>query len=269
MAIELGSLKKGMNVKAPRLIVFGEEKIGKSTLGSQAPDPIFMNVEDGADYLNITRAFQKDGSVKSAAEATYQDCCDIVSALLYQPHDFKTLVVDTMDALEMKIIKGMLEEYNTVSLSDPKVKEFAYGGAHNMLASRVKFLLDGFDMLREQRNMCIIVIVHSKVERVDDDPMDDAHLRHVFRLSGKVDGLVKDWADCIVLARQNLYIKQEDAGFGQKISKAIDGERFLCGGKSHAYSGGGRVTLPDRMPLSWEGFIEAFNTALQNQQNNN
>jgi hypothetical protein len=264
MAIQLSSLKKGKNNKPPRILIYGEEKIGKSTFGADAPDPIFMNIEDGADYIDTTRAFGPENEFLSVADVTYAHCTDLVNTLINEKHDYKTLVVDTFDALESKIIRELCAEKNAASLSDPKVKEFSYGGAYKMVTHKIEHLLDGFDVLRNYKDMVVIIIVHSKKVLVDDDPLDDAHLQHEFRLSSQVEGALRHWADCILLARQELYTKTIETGEPRKkgLKQAIDGQRILCAAKSHAYTGGSRLVLPEVMPLSWNAFYENFQLSL-------
>ena len=41
----------GKAAKPPRIIVYGQEKIGKTTLAAQADAPIFIQTEDGADEV--------------------------------------------------------------------------------------------------------------------------------------------------------------------------------------------------------------------------
>ena len=47
----LSHVQRGRNAKPPRILVYGTEGIGKSTFGSQAPKPIFIQTEDGLDEI--------------------------------------------------------------------------------------------------------------------------------------------------------------------------------------------------------------------------
>jgi hypothetical protein len=46
----LQSIHKGKRQSPPRLLIYGVEGVGKSTLGANAPKPIFVPTEDG---LNV------------------------------------------------------------------------------------------------------------------------------------------------------------------------------------------------------------------------
>ena len=40
-------INKGKTAKARRMLIYGEPGVGKSTLASRFPHPVFINLEDG------------------------------------------------------------------------------------------------------------------------------------------------------------------------------------------------------------------------------
>ena len=46
---------KGRQRKPPRIVVYGQEGIGKSSFGASAPSPIFIPIEEGSLHLNVAR----------------------------------------------------------------------------------------------------------------------------------------------------------------------------------------------------------------------
>ena len=52
---QLANIQRGRVSKPPRLLVFGTEGIGKSTFGSGAPKPVFIQTEDGLDDIECDR----------------------------------------------------------------------------------------------------------------------------------------------------------------------------------------------------------------------
>ena len=52
---KLSGLKKGRVTKPMRLLCDGGDGVGKSTLSSQAPEPIFICAEDGTSELEVFR----------------------------------------------------------------------------------------------------------------------------------------------------------------------------------------------------------------------
>ena len=51
----LETIQSGRQSKPPRVLLYGVEGIGKSTFGSQAPKPIFIQTEDGLDEIECDR----------------------------------------------------------------------------------------------------------------------------------------------------------------------------------------------------------------------
>ena len=47
----LDNIKRGKENKPPRLFIYGQEGVGKSTVGAAAPNPIFVQTEDGLGEL--------------------------------------------------------------------------------------------------------------------------------------------------------------------------------------------------------------------------
>ena len=70
-------LRKGKQKVPPRICIYGSHGIGKSTLASEFPDPIFISTEDGLDSLDIT-SFPKATAV--------EDVVNSIKTLLKEEH---------------------------------------------------------------------------------------------------------------------------------------------------------------------------------------
>ena len=82
------TLRVGPQQVPPRICLYGGHGIGKSTLASQFPAPIFISTEDGIDSLDVT-------SFPKAQKLT--DVVESIKTLLKEEHDFRTVVVDSVD----------------------------------------------------------------------------------------------------------------------------------------------------------------------------
>ena len=143
------------------------------------------------------------------------------------------------------------------------VESPGYGKGHVAAAEEWRTLLNGFDALRTERNMGVILIAHDKIKRVED-PLTEGYDSHVLKLHDRASALVSEWADVIGYAGYRVFVTKTDAGFGQKESKAATtGERLLHVEAHPAHCGGNRFGLKN-MPLSWEAFSAAL-SAIQTQ----
>ena len=90
----LSTITRGRENKPPRLFVYGQEGVGKSLFSASAPNPIFVQTEDGLGEIDTA----KFPLAKSLADVT-----SARTALRDEPHDFQTVVLDSADWLERLI----------------------------------------------------------------------------------------------------------------------------------------------------------------------
>ena len=62
------TLRHGKQEIPPRLVIYGGHGIGKSTLASQFPAPIFISTEDGLDSLDVT-SFPRAANINEVVES--------------------------------------------------------------------------------------------------------------------------------------------------------------------------------------------------------
>ena len=97
----------GKRHNPPRLLVYGVEGIGKSTLASQAPKPIFIPTEDGLDQIECD---------SFPLAETFADITGALTALINEDHDYQTVVIDSLDWMERIIWDALCEQYGVSSI---------------------------------------------------------------------------------------------------------------------------------------------------------
>src|SRR5262245_7979912 len=100
----------------PRIGEYGPEGVGKSTLAASADSPIFIPAETG-----LARVRRPDNSpVKAFPEPkTWQDVLDAVQQLITGQHDFRTVVFDTLDAMEPLLWKALCARNGWANIESP------------------------------------------------------------------------------------------------------------------------------------------------------
>lgn len=258
MAVDLSKIKRSLNLTSLKLVMYGEEKVGKSTFCSEMPEPLFIDIEGGTNFLNVNRINKQDLNID---EWNYGNVLTVLNDVLTQEHSFKTLVIDSIDWLEGLMCSYIAEEHNASSYLDAKVKALAYGGGSAFLMQYMKELFDLLEEIRHKKKMHIVLIAHTK-KKSETDVQGASFDKSVLKLTEKTEGICIEWADFILFAKNKPYTVTEQEGF-TKRNRATDGGRIIYTAKNPSFSGGGRLALPEELPLEWPAFQSALHTAIK------
>lgn len=208
MAISLKDLKSVKSVLPPRGLIYGPAGKGKTTLGSEFPAPVFLQVEEGTPGDLELNSF---GHLTS-----YTAVMESIAALYAEDHRFQTVVVDGIDKFEPLVWQATCEANGWDSIEGP-----GYGKGY--LAADVfwRDFLEGLNALRKERGMAIILIAHSEIIRFDD-PRTASYSRFDFRLHKRAHALIEDEMDMILFVNDDASVKEEDQGFNKKRTRAAD-----------------------------------------------
>lgn len=245
--MSLSTIRRGKQSRPPRVIVYGQEGIGKSTFGACAPSPVFLQTEDGLSQIDCDSFPLCD---------SYGVFLDQLGAVVQESHDYKTAVVDSADWLEKLIHTDVAREHNKAS-----IEEIGYAKGPQFALRQWKEVLDGLDACRA-RGMAIVVIAHAKVERFND-PERESYDRYSLRLHKDAAAMLSEWADAVLFATRRVRVEKEDKGFNRtrSIIKAIGadgGERILRCTGSPACVAKNRYDMPSEIPLLWDEAAKYF-----------
>lgn len=243
----LGTIQSGRATSPPRLMVYGTEGIGKSTLAARAPRPVFIQTEDGLGEIDCLR-FPLAGTLDEVAAA--------LAALRTESHDFQSVVIDSLDWLERLVWDAVCQEYGAKSIE--KV-DGGYGKGYIHALSHWRTLLGQLSRLHRERQLAVILIAHAKVEKFED-PEASPYDRYSPRLHKHASALLTEWCDAVLFATRKFRTQTEEAGFGRKRTTAHaigkdGGERILrtVGGPSCVAKN--RYNLDPEVPLEWPALM--------------
>jgi len=255
MAFNLDSITSGICVRPPRIILLGEPKVGKSTMASQAPNPIFIPIakEDGLDSIECAQ-FPVSNS--------FADVMSCLGTLYTENHEHQTVVIDSASALEPLVWSAVCQRSGPVN-SIEKVGG-GYGKGYAFALDEWRQLAEGLDALRDKKTMACILTGHTKVRRYDD-PLEGSYDRHEWDIHTKAESFLYRWADAVLFAAFKTVVFREDVGFNKEKKRGIDtssGQRFLYTQRRPGHPGGGRGSwgkLPYELPLDWNSLAGALN----------
>lgn len=223
------------------MLVYGVEGIGKSTFAAGAPSPVFIQTEDGLGALQVDHF---------PIATRVSDVLDAIGSLFSDDHEFKTVVIDSLDWLETLIWRDIEAKYDA--------KDLAYGKGAMIAADKWREILDGLTALRNERGMAVVLIAHTEIKRFDS-PETEPYDRYQPKLQARSSALVREWCDAVFFANYKTIVKKDDVGFNKTVARGIStGERMLFTSERPAYMAKNRYSLPESIPLSWEAFEKAI-----------
>lgn len=246
--IDITSLKPSINISAPKIIIYGKSKIGKSTFASQAPNPIVLDLENGMESILVSKYKAK----------TFYDVMEFMRSLYKQNHDFKYLVVDSIDWLERIMVDQLCAQYQAKTLNDRNCKAFGYGGGERLLLTMWNQFISGMDFLHQEKNMGIILIAHNQIKKFDD-PLTESYDQHSIKLEKRSAERLKEWVDCILFASQKVKIEGQKQAFNAVVNRGKDMGRIIYTEARPSFEAGNRFNLPPEIEFSWKAFYGHFN----------
>lgn len=250
MAITLEGLKPKKSTKPPRIIFYAVPKFGKTTFASQAPSPVFIKAEEGEGNLELA------GSKVN----TYDEIIEFIAFLAESEHNFKTVVLDTADAME-KILWAEIAKRE----GKKSIEELGYGKGYVKANELWSEITKALDYLRDHKNMTVVVLAHTKIRKYTP-PDCDSYDRYTFALqeSDKTSTctLLTGWADVILFGNYKVYTSKSEndkkvKGLGAEAERAIYTEERAT------HWGGNRYGLPYEIPFEkgsqWAAFSHFLN----------
>lgn len=232
----------GKQKKKVRAVIYGPEGIGKSTMASQFPKPLFIDIEGGTHALDVARV-QTPKSWAGLMQLLEE------FAAGRGPVGFQTLVIDTADWSEKMLKEAICAEAGVAALGD-----VAYGTLYQKLGAKWGKFLDVLSLISEQ--MHVVLLAHSQLSHCEIPEESGSFDRYELKLnqSFKVNtaSMTKEWASMVLFLNYEVIVVETDGK-----TKAQGGRR-VCFTTHHAcWDAKNRYDLPEKIRLSEDGKLPA------------
>lgn len=223
------------------VLIFGPDGIGKSSFGAEAPNPIFLGTENGTSNLDVAR-FQ--------APKKFSDVLAAISELTNESHEYKTLVIDSLDWLEPIVWETVCADGGWKSIEDA-----GYGKGYVLALNKWLEMIKSLNHLRDVKKMNIVLIAHSQIKVFNDPSQPQSYDRYQLKLNDKAAALFREAVDVVLFATYETFVKKD--GAAAKAKAFGDGKRVVFTERRPSFDAKNRMGLPFELPLSWDAFLEA------------
>lgn len=188
--------------KAPIITICGDAGTGKTSLAATFPNPVVIRAEDGLQAIPLTQRPDAFPVIGNAPQLW-----DQLGALLKEDHNYSTLIVDSVTALERLFIQHVID-------NDPKKPSSinqamgGYGAGLAAVASMHQRVRKAAGLLNEQKGMSVVFVAHADTE-VMDLPDQDPYSRYSLRLAKKSLAPYVDDSDLVGFLRLEAFTKEK------------------------------------------------------------
>ena len=233
------NISTGKLPRAQRVVIYGVEGIGKTTLASGAPDPLYIDTEGGTAHLDVKRLQRP---------RDWTELISMVREVANTPDCCRTLVIDTADWAEQLLVQHVLNKYSKKGIED-----FGYGKGYVYLAEEFGALLTACDsVITSGRN--VIIIAHAIMRKQELPDEAGAFDRWELKLSKKIAPMLKEWADALLFANYKTLVIQGENG----KARAQGARRVIYTTHQACWDAKNRHGLKDELPMEYSAIAGLF-----------
>lgn len=196
--------------------ITGDSGMGKTSLAATFPKPIVIRAEDGLQAIPSDirpDAFPVITSV--------DDVWEQMTALINEHHEYETLVIDSVTALERLFIQHVVDKDERKPKSINQALG-GYGAGPSAVATLHQRVRKAAGILNSRKGMHVVFIAHADTETIEL-PDQDPYTRYSLRLGKKSVAPYVDDSDIVGFLKLQTYTR----GDGERKKAISDGTRLL------------------------------------------
>ena len=217
-------------------ILFGPPGIGKSTLFTKAPNPIYIPCERGLDFITVD---------KLPRPKDLREFYGFLVALQNDEHDYKTIVIDTGDGLENLIWERVCSEGHVKSIEE-------YAGGYGKGYTRAREIWTGIlnHLTEISEKTAVWIICHSHMKSVNDPIVGTPYDAYEMKLQTKSVEIVRQMVDLILFAKMEVVVNK-DTPKARKGRGIVTEDRTIYCNPVTGVECKNRFNMPDTIEFSY------------------
>lgn len=233
------NITRGKIVAPQRCVLYGQEGVGKSTIASKFPNPVFIDTEGSTKQLDVQR---------TPTPTSWAMLMSFVSDFRKDTMGFNTLVIDTGDWAER-----LCEQHICAVRQKDGIEEFGYGKGYVYLREEFAKLLDALSELLSV-GMHVIIVCHASSRKFELPEEEGNFDKWELKLSKNVAPLIREWADLVLFAAYKTIVEVGENG----KRKARGQTRVFRCEHNAVWDAKNRHGLPSELPMEWEKISHIF-----------
>ena len=239
------NITSGKMNKAKKVVIYGVEGIGKSSLAARFPNPIFSDVEGSTTELDVQR-FDKPTSLEMLMQ-------QITYVRDHRP--CQTYIIDTLDWAEKLCIQAVCAEKNVSGIED-----MGYGKGYSYVYEKEGKMLNALDELIAV-GINVVLTAHAAIRKFEQPDEMGSYDRWELKLinSPKCNccSMVKEWADMVLFSNYKTISVATDKD-GKKC-KAQGGIRTMYTSHHPCWDAKNRQGMPPEVSFDYNSIAQFFN----------
>lgn len=232
-------ISQGRTGGAWKMLIYGTPGVGKSTFGTAAPSPFFLDLENGLKEVDCHKTKKRLTSLD-----------DVLNWLRwFIKSEYKTIVIDTVDELEKFLAAKVIGEYNKDNRPVKTIADIPYGRGGDLLVAEWRRFIEIMDHIHDAGKN-ILFVGHEQIVKFEN-PTDANFDFYTVNVHKKAAPVLTAKLDAVLFARFETVVKGTANGKGKAAST---GERILCTNQGASWVAKNRYNLPETMPIGKDVF---------------
>jgi hypothetical protein len=215
------------------VLVYGQTKIGKSTLCSQAEGALFLAAEPGLNALDVYQV----------PIQTWEDLLNACAEIVEAKHPFKTVILDTIDNAYKFCTDYILRKFKVDHESD-----LPYGKGYAIVNNEFQRVLTKLAFLPYG----LFLVSHAK--EIEIETRTGKYTRIVPTLPDKARKIVLGMVDMVLYCDLELTAGENEEPQIRRVIRTKPSLYYEAGDRT------GRI--PETIDLDFKKFLDAFNAAV-------